>query len=267
MTVARVVSRAFILTPTLSDAIYRSVIVGRVLHASVLAGGGLNQTLVANGRQLLAPVRKFHSCGGPNISRRRMDALTPISRQPHAFLHHMDSCCVIVRPFATNIDPNKLEESKEFWRRLIEKKTMDDDTVGAAEAEMKYHDTDMQLHDTKAEIARANGNHEEAQKAEMAKNKAEMAKNKAEMAKNKAEMAKAKAAGDTEGEQLAREEIQRAKAEYDAAKKVHDALLEQVTQGGKGVFPMTTAYNAGPVISLTIVLCHLQNVSPLIRYN
>jgi hypothetical protein len=224
LTVARVVSRAFILTPTLSDAIYRSVIVGRVLHASVLAGGGLNQTLVANGRQLLAPVRKFHSGGGPNISRRRMDALTPISRQPHAFLHHMDSCCVIVRPFATNIDPNKLEESKEFWRRLIEKKTMDDDTVGAAEAKMKYHDTDMQLRDTKAEIARANGNHEEAQKEEMAKAEAEMAKNKA--------------VGDTEGEKLARKEYNRAEAEYEAAKKVHDALLEQVTQGGKGVFPL-----------------------------
>jgi hypothetical protein len=208
--------------------------VGRVLRGSVLAVGGLYRTLAANGRQLSAPIRQFHLWKA-GANGRRMDALTSISRQPHASLHHRDSSLVFARLFATRIDPNKLEESKEAWRRLIEKKTMDDDTVGAADAKIEYHDIDMQLHEAKAEIARAKGNHAEAQKEEMAKGEAKMAKGEAKMAKAKAEMAKAKAVGDLEGEQLAREEIQRAKAEYEAAKTVHDALLEQFTRGGKGM--------------------------------
>ena len=128
-----------------------------------------------------------------------------------------------------------LETSKGFWRQQIEKKTVDDDTVGAAEAEMKFHDADMQLHDAKAEIARANGDEEGAKKAEMAKADAKMAKAKAEMTKAKAEMTKAKAAGDIQGEELAGKEYNRAEAEYEAAKKVRDSLLEQVTRGGKGM--------------------------------
>jgi hypothetical protein len=202
-----------------------------VLRGSVLAGGGLYQTLAVNGRQLSAPIRPFHlwKAGANGL---RMDALTPISRQPHALLHHRDLWLTFSRPFATNI--YQFEESKEFWRQQIEKKTLDDDTVGVAEAKIEYHDIDMQLHDAKAEIARANGNHEEAQKEEMAKGEAKMAKGEAKMAKAKAEMAKAKAVGDVRGEKLAEKEYNRAEAEYEAAKKVHDALLEQVTGGGNG---------------------------------
>ena len=152
------------------------------------------------------------------------------------------------------MDPDREQQLRDLIAKW-ESKVLElsgTDAVGAADAEIK-------LYDAKADLARLQGRHEAERKAEMAKAKAEMAKAKAEMAKAKAEMAAA--VGGTDAHNMANKANGRAESEYEAAKKVHDALLEQVTGGGNGAHPTIVVLSSPVVVASLSVSVPMRRVA------
>ena len=132
------------------------------------------------------------------------------------------------RPSGDDAEVKALENEVREWRALVLKLTGEGKAVGACEAEVKQYDAE-------AKLARLQGRPEAEAEAKAKAAKAEMAKAEAKMAKAEAKMAAA-----VEGtlvHTMAKAEYERADSEYKTAKKVHDALLEQVTGGGNGAHP------------------------------